>query len=72
MAQLHKLFLLKEIHLVLSTLFQVGLKKWPFFMVFEHCCRSHRPRELLNSKINISFFSQVFQLKILILFEKIG
>ena len=62
-----QLFLLKEIRLVLITLFQVGLKKLPYFMVFEYCYCSYRPRELLNSKINISSFSQVFQLKILIL-----
>ena len=72
MIQLNKLFILKEIRLVLSTLFQVGLKKWPYFMVFELCYCSYRPRELLNSKINISSFSQVFQLKILILFENFG
>ena len=50
MVQLNKLFLLKEIRLVLSTLFQVGLKKLPYFMVFEYCYCSYRPRELLNSK----------------------
>ena len=67
-----QLFLLKEIRLVLSTLFQVGLKKWPYFMVFEYCYCSYRPRELSNSKINSSSFSQVFQLKILIWFENFG
>ena len=67
-----QLFLLKEIRLVLITLFQVGLKKLPYFMVFEYCYCSYRPRELSNSKINSSSFSQVFQLKILIWFENFG
>ena len=67
MVHLNKLFLLKEIsfeHPISS-----GTQKMAIFHDFELCYCSYRPRELLNSKINISYFSQVFQLKILILFD---
>ena len=50
MAQLHKLFLLKEIHLVLSTLFQVGLKKPPFFHGFGTLLSLPSPSRIIKFK----------------------